>query len=200
MRGEWGSACRLQESCFVKKLRSDIVHFNRLCGDTGEMGTLKFVMTCANPRMVPVVLIRLAEFFSAKRLGLIAKLCSMLNVAFFGIEVSPRVKIGGGLFLPHTVGTVIGAASVGNNCTIMQGVTLGALESDLSFTVVKRPIIGNDVVIGSGAKILGGITVGDHARIGANAVVLCDVPAYSVAVGVPARIILKSRSGETNAD
>jgi len=184
----------------VKKLRSDIEQFNSLRGDTRKMGTLRFVMACANPRMVPVVLIRLAEFFDARRLGVFAKLCSMLNVAIFGIEVSPRVKIEGGLFLPHTVGTVIGAASIGNNCTIMQGATLGAVESDLSFTVAKRPIIGNQVLIGSGAKILGGITVGDHARIGANAVVLCDVPAYSVAVGVPAKIIIKSPTGDTNAD
>ena len=184
----------------MNKLRSDVLQFKRLCGDTGEMSTLRFVMTCANPRMVPVVIVRLAEFFSANRLGLLAKLSSMFNVAIFGIEVSPKVSIGGGLFLPHTVGTVIGAASIGHNCTIMQGVTLGALESDLSFTSAKRPIIGNDVVIGSGAKILGGITVGDRARIGANAVVLIDVPAESVAVGVPARIIIKSPSGETNAD
>lgn len=157
-------------------------------------------MTCLNPRMAPVVLIRLAEFFHTKRLGLIAKLFSMLNVAIFGIEVSPRVEIEGGLFLPHTVGTVIGAAFIGANCTIMQGVTLGAIESDLSFTVTKRPVIGRDVLIGSGAKILGGITVGDQVKIGANAVVLCDVPAYAVAVGVPARVILTESLGANNAD
>ena len=157
-------------------------------------------MTCLNPRMAPVVLIRMAEFFHTKRLELIAKLFSMLNVAIFGIEVSPRVEIEGGLFLPHTVGTVIGAAFIGANCTIMQGVTLGAIESDLSFTVTKRPVIGRDVLIGSGAKVLGGITVGDHVKIGANAVVLCDVPAYAVAVGVPARVILTERLGANNAD
>ena len=197
---ECDRACRLQESRFVKKLRSDIVQFDRLCGGTGELSTLRLLTTCVNPRMVPVVLVRLAEFFGANHFGFVAKLCSMLNVAIFGIEVSPKVKIEGGLFLPHTVGTVIGAASIGHNCTIMQGVTLGALESDLSFTLAKRPIIGNDVVIGSGAKILGGITVGDHARIGANAVVLLDVPAYSVAVGVPARVIIKSPRSETTTD
>ena len=184
----------------MKKLRSDIVQFNRLRGDTREMGALRFVMACFNPRIVPVVLLRLAELFHDKHLGVFAKLCSMLNVAIFGIEVSPKVKIAGGLFLPHTVGTVIGAACIGSNCTIMQGVTLGAVESDLSFTRVLRPVIGDEVLIGSGAKILGGISVGDHARIGANAVVLCDVPAYAVAVGVPARIIVKSPVGETNAD
>jgi serine O-acetyltransferase len=181
-------------------LRSDIEHFNHLCGRTAQVSTFQFVLACVNPRLLPVVLIRLAEFFYVKRLGVLAKLCSMLNVVFFGIEVSPRVKIEGGLFLPHTVGTVIGAASIGRNCTIMQGVTLGALETDLGFTPATRPVIGNDVVIGSGAKVLGGITVGDHAKIGANAVVLRDVPAYAVAVGVPARILARHPDGQPHAD
>jgi serine O-acetyltransferase len=184
----------------VKNLRADIEHFKRLCGQSAEVGTVQLILACFNPRMMPVVLIRLAEFFYARRLGVLAKLCAMLNVVFFGIEVSPRVKIDGGLFLPHTVGTVIGAASMGRNCTIMQGVTLGALESDLSFTPATRPVIGNDVVIGSGAKVLGGIAVGDHAKIGANAVVLCDIPAHAVAVGVPARILARQPNGQTHAD
>jgi serine O-acetyltransferase len=181
-------------------LRSDIEHFDRLCGRTAKVSTFQFVLACVNPRMLPVVLIRLAEFFDVRHLGVLAKLCSILNVVIFGIEVSPRVKIEGGLFLPHTVGTVIGAASIGRNCTIMQGVTLGALESDLNFSPATRPVIGNDVVIGSGAKVLGGISVGDHAKIGANAVVLCDVPAYAVAVGVPARILERHPDGQTHAD
>ena len=117
-----------------------------------------------------------------------SKLFSILNVLFFGIEVSPRVAIGGGLFLPHTVGTVIGAAQIGENVTIMQGVTLGAKEPDMGFTLSARPVIGNCVTIGAGAKIIGHVTVGDHAKIGANAVVLNDVPAHATAVGIPARI------------
>lgn len=184
----------------MKKLRSDIEHFYDLCGRTGGVSTLKLLMACANPRIMPVVLIRLAGFFHARHLGVFAKLCAMLNVFIFGIEVSPRVRIEGGLFLPHTVGTVIGASSIGSNCTIMQGVTLGAVASDLSFTESARPVIGSEVIIGSGAKVLGGITVGDHARIGANAVVLCDVPAFAIAVGVPAKIIIKRTAETTYAD
>ena len=184
----------------MKNLRSDIEHFKRLCGQTSKVSAFQFVLACVNPRVLPVVLIRLAAFFHGKRLGVLAKLCSMLNVVIFGIEVSSRVEIDGGLFLPHTVGTVIGAASIGRNCTIMQGVTLGALESDLAFKPATRPVIGNDVVIGSGAKVLGGITVGDHAKIGANAVVLSDVPAYALAVGVPARILARHPDGQTHAD
>ncbi|EJL91692.1 serine acetyltransferase [Polaromonas sp. CF318] len=158
-------------------------------GHVGAVSTGMLLRGCLNPRMVPVVLIRLAEFFHERRLGLFAKLFSTLNVMVFGIEVSPQVQIGGGLFLPHTVGTVIGAERIGENCTIMQGVTLGTSEPDMGFTVERRPVVGNDVLIGAGAKIIGRIVVGDHARIGANAVVLRDVPAHALAVGVPATVV-----------
>lgn len=144
--------------------------------------------------MLPVVLIRLSEFFFEQRLGALAKLCSIANVVMFGIESSPQVKIGGGLFLPHTVGTVLGAESIGDNATILQGVTLGTAEPDNGFTATLRPVIGNNVTIGAGAKVIGRVTVGDHAKVGANAVVLQDVPAYCIAVGVPARIISRPAS------
>jgi serine O-acetyltransferase len=87
------------------------------------------------------------------------------------------------------VGTVIGAERIGENCTIMQGVTLGTSEPDMGFTLDRRPVVGSHVLIGAGAKIIGRIVVGDHARIGANAVVLRDVPAHALAVGVPASIV-----------
>ncbi len=153
------------------------------------VSTLALVGACFNPRMAPVVLLRLSEFAHTHHMGVVAKIFSMLNVLIFGIEVSPQVKIGGGLFLPHTVGTVLGAERIGDNCTIMQGVTLGASEPDMGFTVSMRPVIGNAVFIGAGAKVIGRVHVGDHAKIGANAVVLRDVPARAVAVGVPATVI-----------
>lgn len=164
------------------------------------VNTVKLLMTCANPRMVPVVLLRLAEFFDAHHLGVLAKICAVLNVMVFGIEISPKVDIGGGLFLPHTVGTVIGAARIGINCTIMQGVTLGASTPDLNFTAAVRPVVGDNVTIGSGAKIFGGIVVGNNCNIGANAVVLCDVPEYALAVGVPAKILVRPVPGVQNAE
>lgn len=156
------------------------------------LSTPALLAACLNPRMAPVVLLRLAEFFHVRRLGVIAKFLSMVNVVIFGIEASPLVKIGGGLFLPHTVGTVIGAERIGDNCTIMQGVTLGASEPDMGFTASTRPVIGNDVFIGAGAKVIGRVHVGDHAKIGANAVVLRDVPAHAVAVGVPATVVSRT--------
>lgn len=166
-------------------------------GHDGPVSSFVLVRSCFEPRMMPVVFIRLAEFFFRRRMGIVAKLFSMANIVLFGVEVSPKVQIGGGLFLPHTVGTVLGAELIGNNVTILQGVTLGTPEPDRGFTVSLRPVIGNNVLIGAGAKIIGRITVGDYAKVGANSVVLQDVPPYALAVGVPARIILFGSAGNT---
>lgn len=181
----------------MKKLRSDIERYYDMRGHSGSISTPALIFACFNPRMAPVALLRMAEFFHERKLGPIAKIFSMLNVAVFGIEVSPQVQIGGGLFLPHTVGTVLGAERIGDNCTIMQGVTLGTSEPDMGFTASERPVIGNNVLIGAGAKVIGRITIGDHAKIGANAVVLRDVPAYALAVGVPATISEKKRANDS---
>jgi len=102
------------------------------------------------------------------------------------------MPIGPGLVLMHTHGTVLGAASIGSNVTIYQQVTLGAREMDFVYTLSQRPIIEDGVVIGAGAKVLGGLKLGTECKIGANAVVLKDVPARHLAVGVPARIIAVS--------
>ncbi|MES2188918.1 MAG: serine O-acetyltransferase EpsC [Pseudomonadota bacterium] len=176
----------------MKNLRADVERYRLFLGDTKPVSTLGLIATCLNPRMTPVGIIRMAEFFFERRLFLLAKFCSMLNIFFFGIEASPRVKIGGGLFLPHTVGTVIGAETIGRNATILQGVTLGTAEPDSGFDALLRPVVGDHVTIGAGAKVIGRVVVGDHSTIGANAVVLQDVPAHALAVGVPARIIYRA--------
>jgi serine O-acetyltransferase len=116
----------------------------------------------------------------------IAAILSIGNVVLFGLEVTPRCRIGEGLLLPHTSGTVIGAATIGCNVTIFQGVTLGAKEADLAFDSLKRPTIGSNVVVGAGAKVLGGIRVGDGAIIAANSVVIDDVRDKAVVMGIPA--------------
>ena len=182
----------------MNKLRLDIERFHYLNGHLEPVSNLELLIYCFHPRIVPVVVLRLSEFFYIYHLGILARLCTLLNVVFFGIEVSPRVKIGGGLFLPHTVGTVIGADVIGENVTIMQGATLGAKEIDIHFTALSRPVIGDHVLIGAGAKIIGRVTVGDHVRIGANAVVLVDVPAHALAVGVPARVVISEPSNESS--
>jgi len=104
-----------------------------------------------------------------------------------GLDLS-RTAIGPGLFISHGQGTILSAERIGANLQVHQGVTIG-----WDYRGDRRPIVGDDVFIGAGAKILGPVTIGDGARIGANAVVVCDVPAGATAVGVPARI----RSGES---
>lgn len=176
----------------MKKLRIDVERYRQFLGATGAVSTLGVIATCLSPRMTPVLFIRMSEFFFEHQFFVLAKGFSMLNVFCFGIEVSPRVKIAGGLFLPHTVGTVIGADSIGRNVTILQGVTLGTAEPDNGFNISLRPVIGDNVTIGAGAKVIGRVVIGDHVTIGANAVVLQDVPAHALAVGVPAKIIHRS--------
>ena len=103
-----------------------------------------------------------------------------------GIEIHPGAVIGKGLFIDHGMGVVIGeTAIIGDNVTLFQGVTLGGTGKE---TGKRHPTIGNNVVIGAGAKVLGNITIGDNSYIGANAVVLRDVPANSTVVGVPGHI------------
>ena len=104
-----------------------------------------------------------------------------------GIEIHPAAKIGTGLFIDHGMGVVIGeTAIIGDNCTIYQGVTLGGTGKDKG---KRHPTIGNNVTIGSGAKVLGPFTVGDNSKIAANAVVLNESPPNSTCVGVPAHIV-----------
>lgn len=141
-----------------------------------------------SPRFLPVLLCRLAHYFYRLKLTLLAKVFSLLNFFFFGIEIAIQCRIGPGLFLPHTQGTVIGAYSIGRNATIFQGVTLGARELDFSFLESSRPSLGDDVTVGAGAKVLGGLTLGSGSRIGANAVVLESIPPNVAAAGVPARV------------
>ena len=179
----------------MRRLRSDIERYYQIAGNRRPITGLRVLAACFNPRLVPNVFLRLSGLLYRRHLGVLAKFFTMLNVLFFGIEVSPRVEIGGGLFLPHTVGTVIGAERIGCNVTILQGVTLGTKEPDMQFTVSLRPVIGDHVLIGAGAKIIGRVTVGDYAKIGANAVILDDVPPHAVAAGAAAKVMVSLQRG-----
>ncbi len=104
-----------------------------------------------------------------------------------GIEIHPAAQIGKGLFIDHGMGVVIGETTIiGENCTLYQGVTLGGTGKDKG---KRHPTIGNNVTIGSGAKVLGPFTVGDNSKVAANAVVLNEIPPNSTCVGVPAHIV-----------
>lgn len=138
-----------------------------------------------------VIYHRIAHWFFKNNMKFIARMVSQFSRFMTGIEIHPGATIGRGLLIDHGMGVVIGeTAVVGDNCTIYQGVTLGGTGKD---TGKRHPTIGNNVMIGSGAKVLGPFTVGDNAKIAAGAVVLDAVPESSTAVGVPARII--SRTG-----
>jgi serine O-acetyltransferase len=145
------------------------------------------LMHAMSPRFAPVVLVRAAQCLNEAGWLRLAKLTALVNFILFGIEVAPRISIGPGLVLMHTQGTVIGARSIGKNATIYQQVTLGAVGLDFAFTPNLRPTVGNGVIIGAGAKVLGALTLGDDSRVGANAVVLTSVPPRNVAIGVPAK-------------
>jgi len=115
-----------------------------------------------------------------------------------GIEIHPGAKIGHGLFIDHGSGVVIGeTAEIGDNCTIYQGATLGGTGKD---TGKRHPTLGNNVMVGAGAKVLGPFTVGDNAKIAANAVVLHAIPANSTAVGIPARVVSINNRRVDNLD
>lgn len=140
-----------------------------------------------HPRFWPVLLFRIASFLHRNNMGLLSKVFALLNQILFGCDIARGAQIEGGLYLPHPNGVVIGEfVKIGKNCIVHQGVTLGARGEEHENT---NPIIGNEVEIATGAKILGRVYLGDYARIGANAVVLKDVPTGAVAVGIPARIV-----------
>lgn len=141
-----------------------------------------------HPRFAPVVMLRCAHVLHKSGWRRTSKLFSLLNVIIFGMEVPANLVIGPGLLVTHTHGIVLGAASIGSNVTIYQQVTLGALEADFRFDPSLRPTVEDDVVLAAGAKVLGGVRVGKGSTVGANAVVLLDVPAQHIAVGVPARV------------
>jgi len=141
------------------------------------------------PGIQAVLLHRVAHFFWEVGLPYVPRFLSQISRQITGIEIHPGAKIGRDFFIDHGSGTVIGETSeIGNNVTLYQNVTLGG-------TSLKRgkrhPTLGNDIVIGAGAKVLGPVKVGDDVKIGANTVVTKDVPPSSVVVGVPGRIVAR---------
>ena len=130
---------------------------------------------------------RLAHFLWELKIPMLPRLISQLARFFTGIEIHPGAKIGRGLFIDHGMGVVIGETSIiGDNVTMFQGATLGGTGKEKG---KRHPTLGNNVVVGAGAKILGNIIIGDNVNIGANAVVIKDVPSNSTVVGVPGRVV-----------
>jgi serine O-acetyltransferase len=141
------------------------------------------------PGLHAVVLHRAAHWCWTHRLRWVGRAISQASRWLTGIEIHPGAKLGERVFFDHAMGVVVGeTAEIGDGCTIYQGVTLGG--TSLYKGTKRHPTLGRDVVVSAGAKVLGGFTVGDGAKIGSNAVVIKPVPAGATAVGIPARIIL----------
>ena len=139
------------------------------------------------PGLKAIRLHRLANKFYNKKLYFLARWVSQRASRRTGIEIHPAAQIGKRFFIDHGTGVVIGeTAIIGDDVTIYQGVTLGGTGKDVG---KRHPTIGNNVMIGSGAKVLGPLNIGDNSRIAAGAVVLSDIPSNSTAVGVPARVV-----------
>ena len=134
-----------------------------------------------------VLAYRIAHMLHLRGYTTAARAISQSAKMFTGIEIHPGATIGKGLFIDHGTGVVIGeTAEIGDNCTLYQGVTLGGTGKDIG---KRHPTLGNNVMVGAGAKILGPFKVGDNSKIAANAVVLSEVPSDSTAVGIPARVV-----------
>ncbi len=157
--------------------------------DPASRSTLSIILLY--PSIHAIFVYRIAHFFYKIHFYFLARLLSQISRFFTGIEIHPGATIGKGFFIDHGMGVVIGETSVvGDDVKMFHGVTLGGVGNQKG---KRHPTVGNNVTIGAGAKVLGNIHIGEYANIGANAVVLKDVPPFTTVVGVPAEIKEKSR-------
>ena len=160
--------------------------------DPAAKSKLSVVLTY--PGVKAVLFHKIAHFFCVAKFELVARIISQFSRFLTGIEIHPKAKIGKNLFIDHGMGVVIGETSdIGDNVTIYHAVTLGgispSIDSNEQRNVKRHPTLKNNVVVGSGAQILGPIIVEENVKIGANAVVTKNVPENAVMVGIPARNI-----------
>ena len=158
--------------------------------DPAAKSKLSLILTY--PGVKAVFFHRIANFFQLAKFHLVARIISQLSRFFTGIEIHPGAKIGKNLFIDHGMGVVIGETSeIGNSVTIYHMATLGGIAPSINSNeqrqVKRHPTLGDCVVVGSGAQILGPVIIGANAKIGANAVVTKDVPENAVMVGIPAK-------------
>ncbi len=168
---------------FIREIKKDI--HSVMERDPAASSALEVLLTYSGVHAV--IVHRLAHWFYKHGHKVIARIISQTMRGITGIEIHPGAKIGKGLLIDHGSGVVIGeTAEIGDYCLLYQGCTLGGTGKDHG---KRHPTLGNNVMVGAGAKILGPFKVGDNAKIAANAVVLKEVPPNSTAVGVPARIV-----------
>ena len=160
--------------------------------DPAAKSKLSVILTY--PGVKAVFMHRIANFFAIAKFDLVARIISQFSRFMTGIEIHPKAKIGKNLFIDHGMGVVIGETSeIENNVTIYHSVTLGgispSIDSESQRNIKRHPTLKDNVVIGSGAQILGPVVIGKNAKVGANAVVTKDVPENAVMVGIPAKNI-----------
>ena len=142
-----------------------------------------------HPPVWAAAIYRASNWCHRHGIRLLPTLLERLNMLLFGLEISPAIPIGPGLYIAHPYGTVISAARVGANASFIHAITVG-MRGEWDF-----PVLGDAVFIGAGARVLGAISLGDGCSVGANAVVLADVPPGMTAVGVPAKVRAPGRAG-----
>jgi serine O-acetyltransferase len=163
--------------------------------DPAAKSKLSLILTY--PGVKAVFFHKIAHFFCLAKFDLVARIISQFSRFLTGIEIHPKAKIGKNFFIDHGMGVVIGETSeIGDNVTIYHMATLGgiapSIDSNSQREIKRHPTLKNNVVIGSGAQILGPIIIGENSKIGANAVVTKDVPSNAVMVGIPAENVGKS--------
>jgi len=176
-----------------RQIQEDVAsaHFNRrftsLRSLEGGARLLAVADVALNSRLAAVLLFRGKRALQRRRVPLLPALLDRLCILLFNVNLGDYTDVGGGLYLPHGNVVVDGLVSIGRNCVIAPWVTIGTNGS------LAGPTIGDGVFIGTGAKVLGAITVGERAKIGANAVVIDDVPPDTTGVGIPARPVRTER-------
>ena len=180
----------------LRKLREDVVKAKdeiatdiRVIRDRDPAATSDLEVALLYSGFHAVLFYRVSHKLYENKKFFAARLVSQSARFLTGIEIHPGAKIGRGLFIDHGSGVVIGeTAEIGDNCTLYQGVTLGGTGKHVG---KRHPTLGNNVMVGSGAKVLGPFRIGDNTKIAANAVVLNEIPENCTAVGIPARIVKK---------
>jgi len=178
----------------IESVKSDIESVKRR--DPAARSTIEILLTYSG--LHAIIMYRAAHWFHTRKMFVVARCISQFARFLTGIEIHPGAKIGKGFFIDHGAGVVIGETTeIGDNCLVYQGVTLGGTGKEKG---KRHPTLGNNVMVGSGARVLGPFKVGDNAKIAANAVVLEEVPPNCTAVGVPARIVKRNGKKVTNSD
>ena len=169
--------------------------------DPAAKSKLSIILTY--PGAKAVFFHKIANFFAIAKFNLIARIISQFSRFLTGIEIHPKANIGKNLFIDHGMGVVIGETSeIGDNVTIYHMATLGGISPSINSNeqrnIKRHPTLKDNVVVGSGAQILGPVTVGKNAKIGANAVVTKDVPGNAVMVGIPAKNVGETSGSDEN--